>query len=73
MISCDNFDKMEKYPCGICKKEVKDNQGQGSLQCCVCERWIHKACGIPDHVYKLADEMFCFCLMLNECYLLSVF
>src|SRR5207253_7635649 len=29
-----------KYPCGICKKEVRSN----SIECTGCRKWIHKKC-----------------------------
>jgi hypothetical protein len=29
-----------KYPCGVCKKGV----GSNSIQCTVCQRWVHKKC-----------------------------
>ena len=45
---------MAKYPCIDCKKEVGNSY---SLQCSICARWQHKACGIPECVFKLATEM----------------
>ena len=31
---------------------------QYSVACCVCERWVHKDCGIDDDKYKLIDKIF---------------
>jgi hypothetical protein len=30
-----------KYPCGVCKKAVK-NMGQRALACDDCDKWCHK-------------------------------
>ena len=32
-----------KYPCGVCKKAVK-NMGQRALACVDCDKWCHKSC-----------------------------
>ena len=33
-----------KCPCLKCDKHVSDNDKQGSIKCCVCERWAHAKC-----------------------------
>lgn len=47
--------KKESYPCIDCKKEVLNNQS--ALECSICERWLHKDCGIDDDEFKLADKI----------------
>jgi hypothetical protein len=44
-----------KYPCSVCKSNVTNNQE--GLKCCICDRWNHKKCGIPDDVFGLASRM----------------
>ena len=36
--------KEPKYPCIICKLQVKNNDPKGSICCSVCDRWQHNAC-----------------------------
>ena len=33
-----------KYPCIVCKTQVKDNDTEGSIKCSVCNRWQHASC-----------------------------
>ena len=33
-----------KSPCIKCDQQVKEQEKQGSISCCVCERWIHSKC-----------------------------
>jgi hypothetical protein len=41
-----------KYPCGVCKKGVRDN----SIKCTTCNAWIHKRCsGITGRLQAVAD------------------
>ena len=47
-----------KYPCSICYKAVRNNQG--AVQCDSCDLWVHNKCnGTTDKEYellKLSDE-----------------
>ena len=47
-----------KYPCSICCKAVRNNQG--AVQCDLCDLWVHNKCnGTTDKEYellKLSDE-----------------
>ena len=43
------------FLCLECKKKVQDNQK--SVQCTLCTRWIHQACGVDDTMYKLILEL----------------
>lgn len=45
----------KKYPCLECKKNV--DEGQPSVQCTICNRWIHKDCGLGDKLYNLILEV----------------
>ena len=48
--------KGEDALCIECKEKVTSKQY--SVACCVCERWVHKDCGIDDDEYKLIDKIF---------------
>lgn len=48
--STTTVDDADSYPCGECKKPVKDNDK--ALQCELCERWLHAACCDVDDTYK---------------------
>ena len=47
-----------KYPCSICYKAVRNNQG--GVQCDLCDLWVHNKCnGTTDEEYeilKISDE-----------------
>ena len=45
-----------KWPCGVCGKGVQAN----SVQCTVCEKWIHKRCsGVRGDLSRVADGFRC--------------
>jgi hypothetical protein len=48
--------KKEEYFCLQCKLKVAENQF--SVACSICDRWIHKDCGLDEDEYKLVDKMF---------------
>lgn len=48
--------KKEEFLCLQCHQKVTENQH--SVCCCICDRWIHKDCGLDDDEYKLIDKMF---------------
>jgi hypothetical protein len=43
----------KSFPCIECKKNVEN---QHSINCCVCQRWVHKDC-IDETIYKLVIEI----------------
>ena len=50
-----NTDKECKYPCGICKNDVKHNDK--SILCSTCNKWIHIVCnGITLEDYKARQK-----------------
>ena len=41
-----------KYPCGVYKKGV----GRNSIQCSICEKWVHKRCsGVKGNLQNVVD------------------
>jgi len=45
--------KAVRWPCGICSKGV----GSNSLQCTICQKWVHKKCsGIKGSMSKVANS-----------------
>ena len=48
--------RKKEYICLECKQKVADNQY--SVCCSICDRWLHKDCGLDDDEYKLIDKMF---------------
>ena len=48
--------KKEEFLCLQCHQKVTENQH--SVCCSICDRWIHKDCGLDDDEYKLIDKMY---------------
>ena len=48
--------RKEDSLCIECKEKVTNKQH--AVSCCVCDRWVHKDCGIDDDEYKLIDKIF---------------
>ncbi len=46
--------KKEEFLCLQCHQKVTENQH--SVCCCICDRWIHKDCGLDDDEYKLIKK-----------------
>ena len=48
--------KAVRWPCGACSKRV----GSNSLQCTICQKWVHKKCsGIKGSMSKVANSFIC--------------
>ncbi len=48
--------KKEDALCIECKEKVTGKQY--SVSCSICDRWLHKDCGLDDDEYKLIDKIF---------------
>lgn len=48
--------KRKEVNCLQCKEKVTEKQY--SVSCSICDRWLHKDCGLDDDEYKLINKIF---------------